>query len=156
MPNRRRCEEHLAARYAVGGKPAHCTLFYCDLDGFKAVNDRAGHAAGDAVLIEAAARFRKNLFVRDFVGRLGGDEFVVVIDGTLSDADALAFGDRIVKSMKQEIAGPNGTLEIGASVGFAHARNHPESSGALLHVADQAMYAAKRAGKGRVMGSVPT
>ena len=156
LPNRRRCEEHLAARYAVGGKPAHCTLFYCDLDGFKAVNDRAGHAAGDAVLIEAAARFQKNLFVRDFVGRLGGDEFVVVIDGTLSDADALAFGDRIVKSMKQEIAGPNGTLEIGASVGFAHARNQPETSGALVDAGDQAIYAAKRAGKGRVMGSVPT
>jgi diguanylate cyclase (GGDEF)-like protein/PAS domain S-box-containing protein len=153
LPNRRRCEEHLIARYAVRGKPAQCTLFYCDLDGFKAVNDRAGHAAGDAVLIEAAKRIRNEVFVRDFVGRLGGDEFVIIVDGSLSDADAHILGERIVRSANQEIASADGALQIGASVGFAHARDYPGSSEALMNAADKAMYAAKRAGKGRVMGS---
>lgn len=152
LPNRRQCAEHLAARYAVSGRPALCTLFYCDLDGFKAVNDRAGHAAGDAVLIEAARRIRNEVFVRDFVGRLGGDEFVIVVDGSLSDADAHVLGERIVGSANQEIATADGALQVGASVGFAHARDYPDSSEALMNAADKAMYAAKRAGKGRVMG----
>jgi len=126
LPNRRKCAEHL--------------------------NDRAGHAAGDAVLIEAAKRIRNEVFVRDFVGRLGGDEFVIVVDGSLSDADAHVLGERIVRSANQEIASADGALRIGASVGFAHARDYPDSSEALMNAADKAMYAAKRAGKGRVMG----
>ena len=156
LPNRRLCTEHLAARFAPPGAPVPCTLFYCDLDGFKAVNDAAGHHTGDAVLAEAARRMREIVFVRDFVGRLGGDEFVIIVDGGISDTDAQALGERIIEALSREIDTPMGMMNIGVSIGYAHARNHTASAEDLMNAADQAMYLAKRWGKGRIIGSTPT
>lgn len=150
LPNRLKCWSHLAERYAASGQPAPFTLFYCDLDGFKTVNDSLGHAAGDATLIEAVKRLRGEVFVRDFVGRLGGDEFLIIVDGTLSDAEALALGNRVIRTLKPAFVTPFGEVQIGASIGYAHASNYPESIEALMHSADQAMYQAKRSGKGQV------
>lgn len=138
------------------GAPVPCTLFYCDLDGFKAVNDAAGHHTGDAVLAEAARRMREIVFVRDFVGRLGGDEFVIIVDGVISDTDAQALGERIIEALSREIDTPMGMMNIGVSIGYAHARNHTASAEDLMNAADQAMYLAKRWGKGRIIGSTPT
>jgi diguanylate cyclase (GGDEF)-like protein/PAS domain S-box-containing protein len=152
LPNRHACIRHLAMRYAGEAGPTPLTLFYCDLDGFKKVNDESGHAAGDAVLIEAANRIRHALFVRDFFGRLGGDEFLIAVDGVLSDAEAQLIGERIIQSFQSPLATPFGDKRIGASLGFAHSRNHPAGPNALLEAADKAMYAAKRAGRGCVVG----
>jgi diguanylate cyclase (GGDEF)-like protein len=150
LPNRLQSWNHLEERYALPGKPVPFTLFYCDLDGFKAVNDSLGHAAGDTTLIEAAKRLREEVFVRDFVGRLGGDEFLIIVDGTLTDAEAFALGNRVIRALKPAIATPFGEVQIGVSIGYAHVSNYPESIEALMHAADQAMYLAKRCGKGQV------
>lgn len=156
LPNRRQCTDHLSARYLAAGAPHPCTLFYCDLDGFKAVNDQFGHATGDTVLTEAARRIRSVVFVRDFVGRLGGDEFVIVIDGVVSDTEAHALGERVIQALSPDVPTQQGAMHIGVSIGYAHSRDHLSSAQTLLHAADQAMYAAKRAGKGRIVQSTPT
>jgi diguanylate cyclase (GGDEF)-like protein/PAS domain S-box-containing protein len=154
LPNRLHCMNYLAERYSIEPGPAAFTLFFCDLDGFKDVNDRCGHAAGDAVLLEAAKRIRGELFVRDFLGRLGGDEFLVVVDGVLSDERAMALGEKIISAMRAPIPTEFGDMSIGASIGYAHSTSFPGSVEALLHAADEAMYQSKRAGKGRVSGAI--
>ncbi len=129
------------------------TLMFIDLDGFKSVNDRWGHAAGDAVLVEAARRLRM-LFQRngDVVGRLGGDELVVVIMGV----DALhpsvsALARELIDSFDQPFVLPNEeSAQVGASVGVASYPRHATSVETLIHAADAAMYAVKQAGKGGV------
>jgi diguanylate cyclase (GGDEF)-like protein/PAS domain S-box-containing protein len=128
------------------------TLMFIDLDGFKAVNDQWGHAAGDAVLIEAAKRL-SDLFRRqgEVVGRLGGDELVVLLDGVhATDPSVGSLAARLIENLKQPIALPNGELaRIGASVGLASYPLHATTAQTLIYAADAAMYAVKKAGKGR-------
>lgn len=153
LPNRSECWNKLSDRYAVRDSqngPAECTVFYCDLDGFKQVNDQFGHAAGDVVLKEATRRMKEVLFVRDFIARVGGDEFVAVVDGALDDDRATALAKRMIEFVSQPIVTSDGQYQIGASIGFAHARQFPESVEAVINAADGAMYLAKRSGKGTV------
>ena len=128
---------------------ARAAVLYLDLDGFKDVNDSAGHAAGDAVLVGVARRLREFCRAEDTVARLGGDEFVMVIptdDRQLIEARA--------KAALAVVSSPyhyNGRrLVIGASIGIALAPEHGLDVAALLHKADAALYAAKQGGKGRV------
>ncbi|TDM08778.1 MAG: hypothetical protein C4K60_05145 [Ideonella sp. MAG2] len=126
------------------------TLIFVDLDGFKAVNDQWGHAAGDAVLVEAAERMR-TLFKRssDVIARLGGDELVVALDGlSTDDAQVPMFAARLVAALGEDIELPGGqAVRIGASVGVACYPLHAASAADLIRAADQAMYAVKRHGK---------
>ncbi|MCZ2495237.1 diguanylate cyclase [Xylophilus sp. Kf1] len=137
-----------AARYGQGA----VTLMFIDLDGFKAVNDQWGHAAGDAVLVEAARRLR-GLFQRscDLVGRLGGDELVVMIVGVEATNPSVAeLAGRLIESFNSAFLLPNGeTVRVGASVGVASYPLHATSARTLIHAADAAMYAVKQSGKGR-------
>ncbi|AVS93787.1 GGDEF domain-containing protein [Paracidovorax avenae] len=136
-----------------GHDPGDVTLMFIDLDGFKSVNDRWGHAAGDAVLVEAARRLRM-LFQRncDVIGRLGGDELVVVITGV--DALHPSVSDlarQMIDSFRMPFALPNGeSARVGASVGVASYPAHATSVKTLIHAADAAMYAVKQAGKGGI------
>lgn len=127
------------------------TLMFLDLDGFKAVNDRWGHAAGDAVLIESARRLR-GLFRRDsdIVGRLGGDELVVVIDGThASDPVVRHLAMELIAVFREPFVLPGGErARVGASVGVASYPRHATSAKTLIEAADAAMYAVKQSGKG--------
>jgi len=127
------------------------TLMFIDLDGFKAVNDRWGHAAGDAVLVEAAGRLLA-LFQRgcELVGRLGGDELVVMIVGTEANHSSVSEqASRLLSSFRDEFLLPNGErARVGASVGIASYPLHATSAETLIHAADAAMYAVKQAGKG--------
>ena len=127
------------------------TLMFIDLDGFKAVNDRWGHAAGDAVLVATAQRLR-TLFKRssDVVGRLGGDELVVIVDGThATDPTIGEMAARVVQRLKEPFDLPQGVqATIGASVGLASYPLHATSAATLIEAADAAMYAVKKAGKG--------
>jgi diguanylate cyclase (GGDEF)-like protein/PAS domain S-box-containing protein len=153
LPNRNECWKWLAERYALRDNqhgPAECSVFYCDLDGFKQINDQYGHAAGDAVLKETTRRMKEILFVRDFIARIGGDEFLAMVDGVLDDGKATALAQRIIEVVSQPIVMPEGNYKIGVSIGIAHARQHPESVEALVNAADGAMYEAKRGGKGTV------
>lgn len=120
-------------------------VLFCDLDGFKAVNDRIGHAAGDQVLVEVARRLERALRPGDLVGRLGGDEFVVVLpraSGTTRDEVA----NRIRETMTEPIFAGDQLVEVGVSIGSAMTGDHPTAA-RLLATADDAMYEVKRTRK---------
>lgn len=137
---------------------AAVTLLFIDLDGFKAVNDRWGHAAGDAVLIESAQRLR-SIFRRrsDVVGRLGGDELVVLIEGAQADDPGVAaLADHLIRRFAEPFGLPNGEqATLGASVGLASYPIHANSAETLIEAADAAMYAVKKAGKGGYLVAAP-
>ena len=119
-----------------------------DLDEFKAVNDRYGHAAGDTVLRVAAERMKQLLRESDVIVRLGGDEFVIVL-GQVDDAKAAReVAGRVVDSLRQPIPlATGGSARIGASVGIALCCADGETLDELLKQADAALYAAKRDGR---------
>lgn len=158
LPNRRYLNEVLDSSIAAarrGGKPL--AVAYFDLDGFKAVNDRFGHAAGDRVLQATAARLRAAVRASDFVARLGGDEFVAVLPGAPTPAELAT----LIGRLEREIAAapipelPDGA--VSASIGVAF---YPDDAGnvdALLTAADHAMYAAKeRRRRARARGTAPS
>ena len=140
LPNRaefeRRAIETLA-RLGRDGKTA--CLMVIDLDHFKAVNDTAGHDAGDRVLVAAAARLREAVRESDLVGRWGGDEFVVLLPGI---AEPRAVPDR-ASMIADALAAPVGEHELTASVGAALFPVHGRGLDELLRAADRAMYVAK-------------
>ena len=128
-------------------------LALVDLDGFKAINDTRGHAMGDALLRAVSQRF---LACGEAVGRLGGDEFVVVLDGVHHDADCAARTAEILTAAEAPVAVGGATLQVSASVGYALYPADGTEVSALMRVADEAMYTAKRAGKNRAAGARET
>ncbi|GLY31804.1 sensor domain-containing diguanylate cyclase [Kineosporia sp. NBRC 101731] len=147
LPNRSHLHRELDRTLRQQVRPV--AVLYIDLDGFKAVNDTAGHAAGDALLKQAADRIAACVRADDVVARLGGDEFAVLCPG-IADADiALEVARRIVASIGEEFDLTLARVRIGASVGVALSTTD-DTGPALLHAADEAMYRAKRGGKGRV------
>ena len=126
---------------------------YMDLDGFKPVNDTHGHEAGDEVLREVGERLRHELRSNDSVARLGGDEFAWLFSGVHGEADARHALERCLLAIQRPIALSSGlSVKIGASIGLALSwpPHEGRSVEELLQAADEAMYAAKHAGKGRV------
>jgi diguanylate cyclase (GGDEF)-like protein/PAS domain S-box-containing protein len=124
-------------------------LLYLDLDGFKSINDRAGHPAGDEVLREAATRLRSLLRDEDTVARVGGDEFAVLLED-VQDADgAVAVAERAAELLSHPFRSNGRSFDISASVGLAV--SSPDTSGPedLVRQADVAMYEAKRQGGNR-------
>lgn len=149
LSNRADLALQMTERLSRAGGPERFALFYLDLDGFKAVNDTHGHAAGDRVLQMVAHRLNGLVRIGDVIARLGGDEFVVLADG-LAEDDALRFGERlIVKIARDYDIGGGGVCTIGVSVGIACAPRHGTDVRALLAAADGALYAAKAMGKCR-------
>lgn len=123
---------------------AHFSVLCMDLDGFKSVNDRFGHAAGDEVLCEVARRLEEHVRAEDTVSRFGGDEFGVVMRDS-SQASAKAFIQRINKTMSTPITLPGGNqVRVGISVGMAAYTGGGGSEAALLAQADSELYQAKR------------
>jgi diguanylate cyclase (GGDEF)-like protein/PAS domain S-box-containing protein len=149
LPNRLGFEEVLEA--AVARNRRHATglaVLFCDLDGFKEVNDRTGHAAGDRVLAVVADRLRGAVRAEDMVARHGGDEFVVVCEG-LVDQDGLeVLAQRIVTGVSAPMALGGLTSDVGISVGIARCLHAEGSAQDLMALADRAMYEAKAAGDG--------
>ena len=127
-------------------------LLFIDLDGFKAVNDSAGHAAGDHVLRVIAQRLQQAMRASDTVARLGGDEFVVLLPYLTRAYDAAAVGAKLLASIEQDIAFDVRVLSVSASIGVAAFDGSCDSPEQLLRQADQAMYQAKREGKRRLVG----
>ncbi|MEU1027109.1 GGDEF domain-containing protein, partial [Streptomyces sp. NPDC005904] len=117
-------------------------VLFCDLDGFKSINDRFGHHTGDAVLIEVARRLTSGVRDGDTVARLGGDEFVVLADG-LGRADAQDLAVRLRNAIIPPIRVDGRAVRVGASfgIGWAHCGM---SADEVLHSADQRMYVEKR------------
>ncbi|MBG6059684.1 diguanylate cyclase (GGDEF)-like protein [Cryobacterium sp. MP_M5] len=123
-------------------------VMFLDLDDFKDVNDVLGHRAGDAALIEVAARLRACTRPDDICARLGGDEFAVVLHGA-TDLVARDVAQRMVNSLTSPIVIGGRIARVGASVGIATATSEIDID-ELVHQADVAMYAAKANGKGQV------
>jgi diguanylate cyclase (GGDEF)-like protein len=125
-------------------------LLCLDLDRFKAVNDTLGHPAGDALLQAVAGRIRGLLQAGDTVARLGGDEFVVMQAGVRRREDAEALAQRLIRALSAPYSLSGVTAEIGVSIGVALAPRHGHDMEQLIACADEALYAAKRAGRGVV------
>lgn len=137
-----------AAREA--GRPL--SLIFLDLDGFKAINDRFGHRAGDTVLAVSGKRLRDSVRAEDRIGRFGGDEFLIVCDG-VDASGALAIAERIGAAVRQPIDDLPEDLRVTASIGIATARpgdTRYDSAEAMTGGADFAMYASKRNGRDRI------
>ncbi|HWH29329.1 MAG TPA: EAL domain-containing protein [Mycobacteriales bacterium] len=138
LPNRSALLRTLAERLAPGVLTPPPGLLFLDLDGFKAVNDSAGHAVGDEVLVEIAARLRAAVRPEDLVARLGGDEFVVLHDG----ADGAELVDRLHEALHAPVPTSAGPRAITASIGTGQAAVG-EDPVAVLARADAAMYDSK-------------
>jgi diguanylate cyclase (GGDEF)-like protein len=136
----------LANRRALGsmlsGRLDGSVLLYLDLDGFKAVNDEHGHAAGDAVLVEVARRIRGQVRPGDLCARLGGDEFAVLCAG-LAPAAVRELAERLEHALSEPIVAAGTVVRVGASVGTALAEDAADGDD-LLSRADHAMFAIKR------------
>jgi len=148
LPNRAALIDDLTAalNYAPGA-PELAALFI-DLDRFKEVNDRFGHAVGDELLIQVASRLRATVRQGDIVARYGGDEFVALLGGLTSIDTAVAIGRRIVETVGEAfVLGVGVPITIGASVGIAGATRGADVA-QLLRDADTAMYQAKLRGRG--------
>lgn len=149
LPNRALLSDRLAQEVsrARRGSAGFAVLLF-DLDGFKAVNDTWGHAAGDKVLAIVGERARKVVRASDTVGRLGGDEFLAILPQTSRDG-ALAVAQKLIESLREPYPVAGAAAHLGASVGISLYPEHGEEGEALRRAADAALYRAKRGGKGR-------
>ncbi len=119
------------------------TVLFIDLDQLKSINDRHGHAQGDAALRATAARIRRALRGADFLARLAGDEFVVISQNIASAADATRLGERLTVWLGIALPEDQWTQPIRASIGVAVFPDHGADMQTLVHAADLAMYRAK-------------
>ncbi len=140
-----RCREMVGETGTATGIGA---LVLVDLDGFKGVNDRHGHAAGDACLREAAARLGRAFPDAALVARLGGDEFAVLLRAPLGRLRLEADLDRAVRSMARPVPWQAGRLSLGASFGATLLQGRRPTLSETFDEADRALYAAKAAGRG--------
>lgn len=122
---------------------------YLDLDGFKAVNDRLGHDAGDRLLIEVAARLKDSVRGGDTIARLGGDEFILIIENIASPAELDTAMQRVLVALACPAVIDGQAAQVSASIGIALFPLDSEDEDVLIRYADQAMYSAKQAGKNR-------
>lgn len=128
------------------------TVLFIDLDGFKTINDRLGHAAGDLALTATAIRLRLALRDSDLLGRYGGDEFIAVLaDVPAGQARSVAqrTADAVLDRFHSPLDLDGRPVHLGVSIGVALFPEHGSDAESLVQAADQAMYAAKRAGRGR-------
>ncbi len=122
-------------------------VLFIDLDGFKSVNDLLGHAAGDSLLKQMAARFRGAVRASDVVIRLGGDEFVVLVQELLDRDGVSAAAQKLLGAAALPVQMAGRELQVSASIGIAVYPDDGDSEQLLMKHADHAMYAAKREGK---------
>ena len=125
-------------------------MLFIDLDGFKQINDQLGHQVGDQVLIEASRRLRDGLRSGETVGRLGGDEFVVLVEAIVHPGIPIEIADRLLRSLQStdrrpRVESTGSRRASGSRCGHRRCDDVEE----LMLSADQAMYTAKRSGRGR-------
>ena len=144
LANRALLEERLRTALARDARSGDTTgVLFLDLDGFKGVNDRHGHAVGDAVLRAVAQRLVGVVRPSDTVARLGGDEFVVLVEGASPEALG-RLSERLQEAVVAPVRVGALSLEVGASVGSALSRGGADDPAGLLSAADARMYEAKR------------
>jgi diguanylate cyclase (GGDEF)-like protein/PAS domain S-box-containing protein len=147
LANRRSLEERVETALLeaqVGG--GALALLFLDLDGFKAINDRLGHAVGDQVLVQTAHRLKDRIRHTDVLARLGGDEFLVAVLGLAPEtaaASAAGLADALRQSVGRPMTVDGHEVQVRASVGLSAFPDDGDRFGALLHLADLRMYEAK-------------
>lgn len=150
LPNRGHFLERLSQAVADGKRYGRSyALMVIDLDGFKAVNDRAGHAAGDGLLREVAQGLREVVRGGDVVGRLGGDEFVLLMEYRRWPEEPASVAARALARLSLRVAVAGGTTAVAPSIGIAAFPEDGVEASTLLANADLAMYEAKRRRGGR-------
>ena len=122
-------------------------MIFLDLDGFKQINDAYGHDAGDALLIELAARLRDNLRASDLIARLGGDEFLVVLEEVTDPEPVEVVANKLLIETVRPYTLPGAQASVTASIGISMFPDDAADAVALMKHSDIAMYAAKQAGK---------
>lgn len=154
LPNRAVVEECLEdAIRRAGDNHSFAALLYLDLDDFKTVNDSFTHRVGDAYLIEVSHRFRACLRAGDVIGRIGGDEFVAVLTDLEDPSLARVIADRLLRAMEAPFLIEHRLIRGSVSIGIAVYPSSGQNALSITHLADQAMYAAKRAGGNRICSS---
>jgi diguanylate cyclase (GGDEF)-like protein len=149
LANSRRFTEELE-RVSARGRPGDLVgVLFCDLDGFKDVNDHYGHDAGNDLLVEVANRLRASVRPGDLVARVGGDEFVIMLTRLESAAPAAAIAERVCALLREPILLGSDAVCISTSVGIALAPADRADTADLVRRADAAMYQAKSEGKAR-------
>lgn len=151
LPNRRAFSERLRQAMArARRRPETLAVLFIDLDGFKAVNDALGHAAGDQLLQEVAARLQQCVRTTDCVCRLAGDEFTVILEGAGHPGEIHRIGQRIIERVSTPVRLKGEDVRVTPSIGAA-LLSAGEADEALCARADAAMYAAKRNGKAQLV-----
>ena len=149
LPNRRLFEDRLQSAIASALRHGErFALMLVDLDRFKGVNDRFGHLAGDALLVEVGRRLQRCVRASDTVARLGGDEFAVILGEVSGREDAVEVAARICTSMAEPFELGEGVAQIGASVGIALGPQDDADAEELQRRADAALYTVKHGGRG--------
>jgi diguanylate cyclase (GGDEF)-like protein/PAS domain S-box-containing protein len=147
LANRRQFDERLAHALSRSRRQTSAVaLMYMDIDHFKQVNDRYGHAAGDEVLRVFGQRLSECVRSGDLVARLGGDEFVVLIEDLSAPETAEAIAAKLITAMSEGIAVEGSVLHATTSIGIAYSVN-PAVAKLLTGAADAALYRAKEAGR---------
>jgi diguanylate cyclase (GGDEF)-like protein len=143
-PNRGLFADRVAVAMAHTHRSHHSfALLYIDLNAFKPINDRFGHAAGDAVLVQTAHRLRQIVRDGDTVARLGGDEFAILLDGPVEPGLIAGLIERIAGNITHPIAFDHHQLTVSAAIGSAIYPTDGHTLEELTAIADQRMYAAK-------------
>ncbi|MFF8801153.1 MULTISPECIES: EAL domain-containing protein [unclassified Methylobacterium] len=149
LPNRTLLEERLGqALEAAAESGAGLALVYLDLDRFKPVNDFHGHAAGDALLVQAAKRMLAELRPTDTLARIGGDEFVIVLTHARTPEQVAETAERMIAALARPFRIEAQSIEIGASAGIALYPNDGSTAESLMRAADTALYRVKDEGRG--------
>jgi diguanylate cyclase (GGDEF)-like protein len=153
LANRARLQERLdhAIARLRGRSPNHAGLLFVDLDHFKLVNDRFGHAKGDRVLQVVAERIRACIRPGDTAARMGGDEFAILLEDIETQDEALVVADRVLEALVRPIDLGDSAPVVGASIGLALSGTGGDTGDDLLRSADVAMYTAKAAGRAQVV-----
>ena len=149
LPNRVLFLERLSHAMERGVRSTQVSaVLFADLDGFKSVNDRHGHRAGDELLVQVARRLEAVIRPADTLARISGDEFVVLCEDLDLATEADEIAARLVEAMDEPFTLSCGTVRVGVSVGVAESLPGHAPSEQLLERADRAMYEAKRRGGG--------
>jgi diguanylate cyclase (GGDEF)-like protein/PAS domain S-box-containing protein len=148
LPNRRLLEDRLTQALALSERNRKQTaVMFIDLDRFKAINDTAGHAAGDAVLKEVSERLAKQLRTGDTICRIGGDEFVVVLPQFTRLSDIAHVSQKVIETVSQPVNFNDQDLSVSPSIGIAIFPDDGRDAETLIRNADAAMYHAKETGR---------
>jgi len=164
LPNRRLLKDRLSQTIASSKRNSrYCALMFLDLDNFKPINDTYGHAFGDALLLEVAERIKSCVRQSDTVARFGGDEFIVLLNTLTTDKEkSVQQANRIAEKIRKALLAPyllslntnDNKTKIehlcSASIGVVVFINHESDEDEILKRADDAMYAAKAAGRNQI------